>query len=379
MMIAGEPSGDLHGSNLIKALDKTGLSLRYSGIGGNMMQAEGMTLFFHIKQLSVMGVVEVLAQIRTIKKAFTIYRNALLHDPPDLLLLIDYPGFNLKAAAFAKKCSIPVLYYITPKVWAWNKSRLDKIKKNVDHAAVIFPFEEKIFKGKNIPVTFVGHPLLDVYNHDVAIPTENSSHASSQKKTSPLVIGLLPGSRESEVSALLEILVQSARIIYKHYSDIKFLLSAASSINKNKIAAVLGKYNQDNIFSVVYGSPVHLFKNSDLLIAASGTVTLEAALWGVPMIIVYKMSSLSFFMAKIFVKLKHVGLPNLIAGEEVVPELLQNDATPQKIAQKALRMINSNDLYLMRKRLSMLRTLLGGSGASKRTASIVRTMLQKNL
>ncbi len=386
MIIAGEPSGDLHGANLIKAMNKTGLRLRYSGIGGNMMQALDIKLFFHIEKLSVMGISEVVSQFRNIKAAFNTFRRSVHRDPPDLLIFIDFPGFNLKAACFAKKRTIPVLYYITPKVWAWNRSRLKKIRKSIDHAALILPFEEKIFKKENIPATFVGHPLLDVYTPDILPAIKKKTlekKPEHESLASSIIIGLLPGSRKSEISNLLDTLLQSAKIIHEKCHDVTFLVSGASSLAEGDIASVINKYsrkyNLSGVFTLLPGSPVKIFKRADLIIAASGTVTLEAALWGVPMIIVYKMSPISFLLAKTFVKLQHAGLPNLIAGYEIVPELLQDKANPETIAQKALDLIYSKDVYIMTNKLIMIRTLLGGPGASQRTASIAISMLQRSI
>jgi len=419
MIIAGEPSGDLHGASLIKELRKKNSSLIITGIGGDLMAQAGMKLFFHIKDLSVMGVTEVIMQFNRIKQAFDLFREKIdppkpyyqhyqpkhgqaefQQEKPDLLILIDYPGFNLKAAAHAKKRDIPVLYYITPKVWAWNRSRLKKIKQYIDHAALIFPFEEAIFQKAKIPATFVGNPLLDYYNPNYYI---------SKDTTSTTTIGLLPGSRESEIYNLLEMMLQSAILTYnklilqnnRHGCEkqnsqhqVTFLVSAASSININKFNKILKQYNQvnikpcnqnniniseyENIFEVVHGEPTELFRRCDLLIAASGTVTLEAAICGVPMVIVYKTSPLTYFLAKTFVKIPYVGLPNIIAKYQIVPELLQHDATPQKISEQVLSMLNPANLASTRKRLLMMtQYILGGAGASARTAKIAVQMIQR--
>ncbi len=262
-----------------------------------------------------------------------------------------------------KKKSIPVFYYITPKVWAWKKSRIKKIKKYVDHCALILPFEENIFKKEKIPATFVGHPLLDYY-------TDNKLIENQKEENKNFMIGLLPGSRESEISNLLETMLRSARMIYKHNNNIKFLVSVSLSVNISRFKSILEFYNHDGIFELVHGSLDEIFKKSNFLIAASGTVTLEAAICGIPMIIIYKMSFLSFFLAKTFVKIKYVGLANIIANYEIVPELLQDDATPEKIADKTISIIDKESLKSMKHKLLMVRKLLGGTGASFKTASI---------
>ena len=216
MILAGEPSGDLHGANLVKSLKQLDPCLYITGIGGNLMAAQGMELFVHIKSLSVMGVTEVISRFRVIKKAFDCFRQTMGEVNPDLLILIDYPGFNLRAAAFAHKKGVPVLYYITPKVWAWKRSRLKTMKRVVDHAALIFPFELPIFQRAGICSTFVGHPLLDCYPED-AVKGKTSREPRLNKLQSmeeaPFVIGILPGSRETEILALLETMVNAALII----------------------------------------------------------------------------------------------------------------------------------------------------------------------
>jgi len=396
MIIAGEPSGDLHGANLIRELISIDPALIITGIGGDLMEQQGMKLFFHIRDLSAMGVTEVIMQFKRIKQAFDLFRRKIAQNRPDLLILIDYPGFNLRAAACAKLSSIPVLYYITPKVWAWNSSRLNRIKQYVDHAALIFPFEEAIFRKESIPATFVGHPLLDCHRH------EHIPEKSEGQSMLPKVIGLLPGSRESEISKLLELMLKSARLVHEKYEKVDhslchrnrdhlqknpdlvsqkservtFLVSAASSINIERFNRILDPYNHDGIFEVVRGEPSALFRRSDLLIAASGTVTLEAAISGVPMVIVYKTSLITYFLAKIFVRIPHVGLPNIIAGYPIVPELLQDDATPERVSDKILSIMPPDTLLSMKKQLLMIPRYLGGAGASRRTAHIAIQMIQ---
>ena len=369
MILAGEPSGDLHGANLVKNLKQLDPLLKITGIGGDGMASQGMELFFHINRLSVMGITEVLLQFRVIKEAFNSFRKKIITTRPDLLILIDYPGFNLRAAAFAKKSGVPVLYYITPKVWAWKRSRLKTIKRVVDHAALIFPFESSIFKKEKIPSTFVGHPLLDYYP-DTMVKDKRS-------KEQGFVMGLLPGSRETEISALFETMVKSASIIRQRVGKIRFLVSAAPSVDHGRMERIMAPYNKENIFFLVKGPPQAIFESADLIVAASGTVTLEAAICGVPMIIVYKLSPLSFLIGRLFVQIRYVGLANIIAGKEVAPELLQNDATPEKIADTAVSLFTAENLKRMGEKLLMVRKLLGGKGASLRTARLAMEMLKK--
>ncbi len=373
MILAGEPSGDLHGANLVRCLKRLDPCLSITGIGGDLMAAQGMALFFHIQSLSVMGVTEVIRQFRVINRAFGCFRQQVMISKPDLVILIDYPGFNLRAAAFAKKNNVPVLYYITPKVWAWKRSRLRTMKRVVDHAALIFPFEPSLFKRAGIDATFVGHPLLDCY------PETRARQAPPDD--APFVVGLLPGSRENEVSALLEPMVQAALLIRKQDTTVRFLVSVAASVDPGRILGILESLNNNfpgrqPLFAAVQGPCQALFDQCDLLVAASGTVTLEAAICGVPMIIVYRLSRLSYLAARTFVRIRYVGLANIIANEQIVPELLQNDATAENIARTALSLLNRPTLGRMRSRLLMVRKRLGGEGASCRTAGLALSLLR---
>lgn len=379
MVLAGEPSGDFHGAHLLEQIKKLDPCVRLTGIGGDMMKEQGMELFFHINKLSVMGVTEVLSQLAVIKQAFNTFRKRAMADRPCLLIVIDYPGFNLKAAAFAWKHSIPVLYYITPKVWAWNKSRIKKIRKYVSHAALILPFETAFFRKEKVASTFVGHPLLDYYTEEMVKHgfQEEIAGERGEKDGYEFIIGLLPGSREAEIENLFEIMLQSARIIRGKRDRVIFLVSMADSVNQEKFNSILARYNHDNMFEVIKGHPARIFAKSDFLVAASGTVTLEAALLGIPMVIIYKMSPITYFLAKIFVRVKYAGLANIIAGREIVPELIQNNATPEKISEKVISLLNTKDLSSMRIRLLMVRKMLGGRGASERTAKIAMNMLDK--
>jgi lipid-A-disaccharide synthase len=321
-----------------------------------------------------MGVTEVIFQFKFIKQAFDTFKSRLRTHPPDLIILIDYPGFNLKAAQYAKKkYNIPIFYYITPKVWAWKESRLKEIKLYVDHAALIFPFEEKLYKKAGIPSTYVGNPLMDDYPDHMAKPFLKPIRSGQMNLDGP-VIGLLPGSRKAEITNLLEIMIKTALKIHQQKSKARFLISVASELHKERIHGILAPYNKTGLFEILPGRPMEIFRQSDLLIAASGTVTLEAALCCLPTIIVYKMSTLSYIMAKLLVKVKYAGLANLIAGREVMPELLQGDATPEKISHRAFFMLEN--LRDHENQLMVVRKLLGAPGASKRAARIALGLIK---
>lgn len=370
MVLTGEPSGDFHAGSLIKAMQRIDPHLNISGIGGPCMEAAQVDIFFPIDRLSAMGITEVLFQFKYIKQAFDTFKSRLRTHPPDLIILIDYPGFNLKAAQYAKeKFDIPIFYYITPKVWAWKESRLKQIKQYVDHAALIFPFEEKLYSKAKIPSTYVGNPLMDDYPEHLTKPFLKGGFDCDEP-----VIGLLPGSRKAEIINLLGIMIETALKIHEKKNKARFLISAASKLHSDRIRQILAPYAQTGLFEVIQGRPTEIFKKSDLLIAASGTVTLEAALCCLPTIIVYKMSPISHQIAKVFVKVKYAGLANLIAARELMPELLQYEATPDKISQKAFLMMKNIVAY--ENQLLVVRKLLGAPGASKRAARIALDLIR---
>ncbi len=369
MVLSGEPSGDVHGASLVRAMQRLDPALTFSGIGGTCMADAGVDLFFSIKNLSAMGLTEVIFQFRSIKQAFDSFTSQLMAKRPGLLILIDYPGFNLKAARFAKKhTTTRVFYYITPKIWAWNRSRIWQIKRFVDHAGLIFPFEEKLYKKAGIPATYVGNPLMDHY--PLAVKSKPKKTATP---SDPWIIGLLPGSRNTEIHKLLDLMVTAAKMIQKHRPDTRFLVSAADAVPLESIETVLASHKETGLFTLISGSPRQIFEQADMLIAASGTITLEAALWKIPTVIVYKMSPVSFKIAKIVVKVKYAGLANLIAGRQVMPELLQTEASSQNICATALDMLDNLPEYSQK--LGSVRRLLGSAGAAARAAKIALDLL----
>lgn len=373
MVLTGEPSGDLHAGHLVKQIKSLNSRIYFSGIGGPQLDHLHVDLFYNIENLSAMGITEVIMQIRQIKKAFDLFKDRLRKNKPDLIILVDYPGFNLKAAQYAKThYHINILYYITPKVWAWKKSRLKKIKKYVDHAALILPFEEKIYKKAKIPATYVGNPLMNEYPEYISRPFLRYNPAFLEQKNF-VTIALLPGSRKAEIKNLLQIMVKTAELIQQKIPRISFVISRASSIPSDSLTKMLKTIPQSICFEINDRPVKDILVKSDLVIAASGTVTLEAALCCVPTIIIYKMSPVSYWIAKLVVKIKYAGLANLIVNKEVMPELLQNDATPEKISEKALDMLAHLENY--EQQLLLVKKLLGNKGAASRTANIAVHML----
>lgn len=378
MILTGEPSGDFHGAALVQQLKQQSPGIRITGIGGAAMAGQGAELFYPIEKLSAMGIVQVLKQIGSIKQAFSLVKHQLKTDPPDAVVLIDYPGFNLKTAAYIKQhYNIPICYYIAPKVWAWNSRRLTAIGRYTDHVALIFPFEIPIYKSHNIRATYVGNPLMDEYL-DIRLPQTTQTQAkgctTDWKNDGFPVIGLLPGSRSAEIDNLLPVMLEAATLIKQQVPGVRFLVSSGIEQHHKRIEKQIFDGNYPDI-RIVHGRPKQIFDNADMLIAASGTVTLEAALCLVPTIIIYKLSGLTYQLARLLVKAPFIGLANLIAGRMVMPELIQDDANANDICNNALSMLDNLDRF--RKGLTLVRSRLGSPGAPERTAKIIFNLILK--
>ncbi|MBW1812536.1 MAG: lipid-A-disaccharide synthase [Deltaproteobacteria bacterium] len=371
MIISGEASGDIHGSKLVKSMRRKNKNLFFCGIGGSALKKEGVRILFEAEKISVVGMTEVIPKLISILKGLILTKRILKSLRPDLLILIDFPDFNINVAATAKKLNIPVLYYISPQIWAWRSGRVKKIKKRVDHVAVILPFEEKYYKKHNVPVTFVGHPLLDKTN------VYNSKDKIMKVGDTP-VIGLVPGSRDGEVTRHLPIMLDTASIIQERIKKAKFNISVAPTVKEELVEDILKENKQIQNVKIVTGSIDTFLRKCVFVIAVSGTVTLETAISGVPMLIIYKMSWLSYVVARLLIKgVKYVGLVNLVAGKSLVPEMLQSEAEPEKIADKVLEMMkNKNKIDKLKNDLLDVRKKLGDAGASDRVAEIAIHMMR---
>lgn len=369
MIIAGEASGDLHGSKLVMAMRKSNDSLFFCGIGGQALKNAGVRILADASELAVVGITEAFPKMISLVKGMTIAKRLLKILHPDLLILIDFPDFNLHIAASAKKLGIPILYYISPQVWAWRSGRIKKIGNLVNHVAVILPFEEDLYLEHKIPVTFVGHPLLDI---DYP-PVDEILKRSAENRS---IIGLLPGSRDREIARHLSVMLDAAQDLVKRNNDLKFIISIASSVKRKYVEAIVEGYRDTVNFELLSDNVDKVLEKCGFVIAASGTVTLEAAIYGVPMVIIYKMSPVSYWLGKAMAKVKNIGLVNLIEGKEIVPELLQGKASPGNIANTVYEMLNdSSGLTRLRKDLFGIRGLLGGQGASERVAKIAMDMI----
>lgn len=368
MIVTGEASGDMHGANLIKAMRELAPGLRVCGMGGPELLAQGLEPLYDATKLSVVGLVEVFSHLGDIRAALRILEERLRNERPELLVLIDLPDFNLMMAKRAKRLGIPVFYYISPQVWAWRSGRVRKIKKLVDRLAVILPFEQEFYRQRGMQVDFVGHPLLDTVRADMSRDEFLRGHDLAPG--SRPVIGLLPGSRSREVRTMLPIFLAAARLLEKELGPVTWLVPVAATLDDETLAAS-GLRDCELEVRAVRGQRYELMAACDAVMAASGTVTLELGILGVPMLVAYRVSRLTHFLGRHLIKVKFASLVNLVAGRQVVPELLQDEATPEKIAQalKSL-LVDQESRRRMKEDLRQVVHALGGTGATGRAAAI---------
>jgi lipid-A-disaccharide synthase len=372
MIVAGEASGDLHGSNLVRAAQAIDPTLEFFGIGGPRMREAGVEVLVGAEEMAVVGLVEVAAHFPVIYRAYSTLRRILRSSPPDLLILIDYPDFNLRIARIAKKAGVPVLYYISPQVWAWRVGRVKTIARLVDHMAVVFPFEVPFYEKAGLPVTFVGHPLVDS-----AVPHMTPDDARRTFGIDPAraTVGLFPGSRHGEIARLLPVILESAELLHRRFPDVQFVLPLAPSLSRADLAPFLSR--SPLVITVVECDSPDLIQLCDAIITVSGTVTLEIALQQVPMVIIYKVSPFTYEVGKRLIRVDHIGICNIVAGERVVPELVQHDAVPEKIVAEIGRLLEDPACATrVRERLGRVGQRLGSGGASARVAGIAVEMLK---
>jgi lipid-A-disaccharide synthase len=373
LLVTGEASGDLHGSHLVKRLKQLDPSLHIYGIGGEALRKAGMGILFHAQELSVVGIVEVCTRLPQIVKAFQTLKREILNSPPDLLILIDYPDFNMRIAAVARKHWVPVLYYISPQIWAWRQNRVKKIARLVDQMAVIFPFEKPFYEQHGVPVQFVGHPLLD---REVPVMDTPALLQQFAMKNQWPIIGLLPGSRNAEIDRLLPVMVAAASLIQKEFPQAQFIIPVAPGIREEEIKE---RSNRQGLSVTIVKNHLHQALHiCHLVLVASGTATLETALMKKPMIIMYRISLLTYLVGRLMVRVSTIGLANIVAGKQIVPELIQGDASPQRVFQEAVSLLKDpRRMAAMEKELALVRELLGSRGASERVASMAFEMLNK--
>lgn len=372
MIVAGEASGDIYGADLAREAFKIDPDIHFFGIGGARMREAGVETLVDSADMAVVGLVEVLKHFNVISNAFLKLKKILLDDHPDLLILIDYPGFNLRLAKIARKAGVRVLYYISPQIWAWRQGRVKKIARLVDHMAVILPFEAPFYERAGVPVSFVGHPMLDMVNVNM---DRSQAAASFGLDPARKIVGLFPGSRKNELERLLPVIIGAAVQLKSRFPDIQFALPLASTLNAAAIAPQLAEAGLD---VTITRDRIHdLIRACDAVISVSGTVTLEIALVGTPMVIIYKLSPLTYQLAKRLVKVPNIGLCNIVAGETVVRELIQDEANTKNIAAEIGTILTDAGYDgTIRHKLAQVRSRLGCGGASRNVARLIFTLMR---
>lgn len=371
LIVAGEASADLHGSNLVKEIKRLDPGITFRGVGGQNMEREGVRILVPSSEMAVVGLTEVLPRLHLITRTYYALKRILKEERPDLLILIDYPDFNIRLARVARRACVPVLYYISPQVWAWRKGRVKKIKRQVDRLAVILPFEETLYRQRGVNAEYVGHPLID------AIPPRQERREALKGldvRDSYPIIGLLPGSRREEVRNLLPPMVQAASILQANFPNLQCLIPLASTISEDLIHDILGKPPVET--TVLRGKIYSILNACDFAFVTSGTATLETSIMQVPMVILYRVSRVTYWIARRVIKVPYIGLPNLVAGAKIVPEIIQDEITPERLAREALAILQDGERRQnMVKGLINVREKLGVRSASRRTAQIACEMM----
>ena len=366
LISAGEASGDIHAAAVTAAIKKIDSSAEVFGMGGDALRNAGGEVLFDIKDHGVMGFVEVLKKLPDLFKLRDDFEKVMDERKPDCLITVDYPGFNMKLAKLAHDKGIPVVSYIAPSAWAWHRSRAKKVAKIVDKVACIFPFEYDVYKEAGAPVEFVGHPLVDIVKPKMS---QAEAMAFAGKEEGKKLILLMPGSRLMEIEKMLPTLLEAAKLIKKQLPEVSFVMPRAGTI---PISLLEEKIKASGLeVKITEGNNYDLFSVADLALATSGTVTLEAALCGLGSVIVYKTNPVTYFIAKLVVNIPHIGLPNIVAAKSVLPELIQNDFTPAKVAQEALALLESERNAKMKEDLAYVKERLGKPGAVGRVAELV--------
>ncbi|MCH7569930.1 MAG: lipid-A-disaccharide synthase [Deltaproteobacteria bacterium] len=370
MLVVGEASGDLHGARLVKSLRQRDPSIEIFGVAGECLKKEGIRVIFDVARLTGMGFAELIGSLKTLWQAYRLLQRVLKEQKPNLLILIDFPEFNLRLARLAKKLHVPVLYYISPQVWAWRRRRIHKIARWVDRMAVIFPFEVPLYEREGVRVNFVGHPLLDVVRSTQPRETTLVRHGLEPSRRT---IALLPGSRRREITYHLPPMLEAADRLSRKM-EVQFILVLASTIDRRNLEEMLAQAPVS--VSISEGNTYDVLHACDLAWTASGTATLETALMLRPMIIVYRFAWLTYFLARLLVHVNHIGMVNIIAGEKIVPELIQGDMTAERIVMESQTVFQDSELrQRIGNKLAGVREKLGSPGAAGRVADIALSMM----
>lgn len=374
MVVTGEASGDLHGANLIRAARQLDPEISFFGVGGEQMAAAGCEIILPGRTISVMGIVEVLGHFSVIWRAFQRLKK-ILHskERPDLLILIDFPDFNLRLAAVAKKAGIPVLYYVSPQVWAWRRGRVKGIAKVVDRLAAILPFEPPLYAGLDIDVEYVGNPLTD----QVVVSEEREAFLRRLGVDPALqVVGLFPGSRETELRFNLSTLIATARMVRQANPQAHFLIPAASTLGTERLRTAIAQAGGEDLpVTIITESVYNVANAAEVVLAVSGTVTLQVALVGTPLLLIYRVAPLTYAIGRHLIKVPFIGLPNIIAGREVAREFVQEAAEPQVLAAEITAILaDPGYAEKVRQGLTLVKEKIGPGGCSQRVAQMAVEM-----
>ena len=374
MIIAGEASGDMHACELVRQVHRKESDVEFYGIGGDNMRAAGVETLVDASELAVVGLIEVIAHRKIIFAALHKMQSLLQSKRPDLLILVDYAEFNLKLAKTAKDLGVKVLFYISPQVWAWRQKRVYKIKQRVDMMAVIFPFEADFYREYDVPVEYVGHPLIGKVT---ASSTRDEFLLANKLKSEHTVVGIFPGSRKSEIKRLLPILIKSAHLVHLHDKSIQFVLPVAATLDVTLILPYID--NCPFPVKIIKGNTYDVINACDTIMTVSGTVTLEIALMHTPFVIINKLSWLSYFLVKRMIKITYIGLCNIVMNREVAKEFIQSQASPANIAKEIIKLIDNREYYNTQKsNLQKVEGKLTDKEITMKVGDVVLTMLNND-
>ena len=367
----------MHGSNLVKAMQRLDSDIHFLGLGGKRMECRGVNILTSASEMAVVGVTEVIPKLYSIARVSYRLKSILKRDRPGLLILIDYPDFNINLARTARQLDIPVLYYISPQIWAWRSGRIKKIASRVDKMVVILPFEKAFYLESGLDTEYVGHPLLDTIPSDLTRDKSGIVRDLGLEESSPIV-GLVPGSRKEEIGHHLIPMIKTVEILSSHYPNLKCILPLAPTIPRVVVQEIIRRSYVEIKILPADGNTLRGIGACDLALVASGTATLETAIMEVPMIIVYRVTPVSYWIGKKVVNVPYIGLVNLVADEEIVPELIQGEVNPRRLVEESLAILeNPRKKETMIGRLKMVKERLGKGGATERTANIAMEMINR--
>ncbi|MCL4157294.1 UNVERIFIED_CONTAM: hypothetical protein GTU68_051042 [Idotea baltica] len=371
MLSAGEASGDMHAAHALNELRALGFAFTSFGMGADKLKDAGMELILDCRELAVIGIVDVLINYPRFMRRLATLRQAMRDRKPDLLIIVDYPDFNLKLAETAKELGIPVLFYISPQIWAWRSKRIHRIGSLVSHMAVLFPFEVDVYEKENIPVTYVGHPLVD---DAVSEFDQTQARKHLQLPTNNSLVALLPGSRDGELKRNLPAMLEAAAVLRQKFTDIQFALPVAPTLDTSAVKALLDQAAVD--VHVIDAQSYHVMRAADAVLSASGTATLETAMIGTPMAVMYVVNSINFAIMKRLIQIDNIGLVNIVAGKQICKEFVQNQCVPEAMANELEKCLFDTDYrHNMLNELMAVQTKMGSGGASARVAQLIHSLL----